>query len=79
MRCEFAVQLAQLGAQAKDPIDLERLQNAILKQSLEQMRVQLKDYADQLRELIALIHRRTSALSPAKAYDDFRSYAQTGE
>ncbi|KAH9939892.1 hypothetical protein B0H21DRAFT_812429 [Amylocystis lapponica] len=76
MKVEFQTQLTLLKAQAQNPVDLERLQNVLLRQSLEQMRVLLKEQTDQLRLLTDLLQRRTAVLSPAKAYSH-ASYARS--
>jgi hypothetical protein len=75
MRDSFPAQLELENGLAGDPISLERIQNNILRQSLEQMRQQSSLQRDsitmlelQVTELAGILKRRTSQWTPAKAH-----------
>lgn len=67
MTSDFPAQLTALEASAGDPISLERMQNALLLQSLQHVVVTLQRQSDEVAQLRAIVHRRTAALSPPKA------------
>jgi hypothetical protein len=74
MKDSFPVQLELENALAGDPISLERIQNEVIRQSLEQVRLQSTLQRDsittlelQVTELAAILKRRTSQWTPAKA------------
>ena len=71
----FPVQLELENALAGDPISLKRIQNDIIRQSLEQVRQQstlqrdsITTLEQQVTELTAILKRRTSQWTPAKAH-----------
>jgi len=68
MSKEYPSQLAILQAKQGSPVDLERMQNAILRQSLEELRALQAESNMQIYKLTQLIERRTQVFSPAKAY-----------
>jgi hypothetical protein len=68
MTTEYPSQLAVMQAKQGSPVDLERMQNAILRRSLEELRALQAESNMQIRKLTLLIERRTQVLSPAKAY-----------
>jgi hypothetical protein len=75
MKDTFPVQLELENAAAGDPISLERIQNNIIRQSLEQVQQQSTLQRDsittlelQVTELAAIFKRRTSQWTPAKAH-----------
>ncbi|KAL1939606.1 hypothetical protein VTO73DRAFT_9639, partial [Trametes versicolor] len=67
MRTEYRSQLAVLDASAGNPISLERLQNTLLRQSLQHLTVKMEAQSTQIVQLQAVITRRTAAFSPPKA------------
>jgi hypothetical protein len=80
MKDSFPVQLELENALAGDPISLERIQNDIIRQSLEQVRQQstlqrdsITTLEQQVMELAAILKRRTSQWTPAKAYSIHRN------
>jgi hypothetical protein len=75
MNNTFPVQLELENALAGDPISLERIQNDVIRQSLEQIRQQSTLQRDsittlelQVTELATILKRRTSQWTPAKAH-----------
>jgi hypothetical protein len=75
MKDSFPAQLELANALAGDPISLERIQNDIIRQSLEQIRQQSSLQRDsittlelQVTELATILKRRTSQWTPAKAH-----------
>jgi hypothetical protein len=85
MKRVFPSELAVLKANEGSPVDLARIQNHTLRMSLEEVRVQLYTQnqllaaqGKRLEEMMAIINRRTSALSPAKAYSN-AAYSQSCE
>ncbi|KDR75964.1 hypothetical protein GALMADRAFT_225713 [Galerina marginata CBS 339.88] len=88
MRNTFPIQLATIDSNVTDPVNLERLQNEILRKSLEQLRQEssmqnqvLRNSMVQIEELKKIIHRRTLQWTPAKAipYDkDYTSHRSSG-
>lgn len=66
MKTEFPSQLTALEASAGDPISLERLQNALLRQSLQHVVVLLQGQRREVAQLHAVVNRRTAAFSPPK-------------
>jgi hypothetical protein len=68
MTTEYPAQLAILQAKQGNPVDLERMQNAILRRSLEELRALQAESNMQIQKLTQLVERRTQVFSPAKAY-----------
>jgi hypothetical protein len=75
MRDSFPAQLELENGLAGDPISLERIQNNVIRQSLEQIRQHSSLQRDsittlelQVTELAAILKRRTSQWTPAKAH-----------
>ncbi|KAF8800373.1 hypothetical protein BYT27DRAFT_7117820 [Phlegmacium glaucopus] len=75
MKDTFPIQLELENALARDPISLERIQNDVLPQALEQIRQQSALQRDsivmlesQVTEIAAILRRRTSQWTPAKAH-----------
>lgn len=75
MKDSFPVQLELENALAGDPVSLERIQNDVIRQSLEQVRQQstlqrdsITTLEQQVMELAAILKRRTSQWTPAKAH-----------
>ena len=64
MKTEFSTQLTVLEANAGDPVSTERLQNALLRQSLQHVVVTLQQQSREVAQLRSIVHRRTAALSP---------------
>ncbi|KAF4607636.1 hypothetical protein EYR38_001709 [Pleurotus pulmonarius] len=58
---------AQLGWEGS-PVDLQRLENELLQQSLESIRSLAAHQASEIRALRLLFERRTSALSPTQGF-----------
>ena len=68
MSKEYPSQLAILQAKQGSPVDLEHMQNAILRRSLEELRALQAESNMQIHKLTQLIECRTQVFSPAKAY-----------
>jgi hypothetical protein len=68
MTTDYPSQLTILQAKEGSPVDLERMQNAILRRSLEELRALQAESNMQIHKLTQLIERRTQVFSPAKAY-----------
>uniref|UniRef100_A0A8H8CI32 XPG-I domain-containing protein n=1 Tax=Psilocybe cubensis TaxID=181762 RepID=A0A8H8CI32_PSICU len=70
MKTEYPTSLAHLQANAGSTVDLERIQNNLLRLSLEEMRALLATQAAELKEMRLLIQRRTDVLSPTKGFSN---------
>ena len=68
MTTDCPSQLTILQAKQGSPVDLERMQNAILCHLLEELRALQVESNMQVHKLTQLIERRTQVFSPAKAY-----------
>ncbi|EDR04062.1 uncharacterized protein LACBIDRAFT_330862 [Laccaria bicolor S238N-H82] len=74
MQSTFPVHLAAINSSAVSPVCLERLQNEIMRKSLEQLRQEsvmqkelLHSNTAQIEKLAQIVQRRTSQWTPAKA------------
>jgi hypothetical protein len=74
MRSTFPIHLAKINLNAVDPISLERLQNEIMRKSLEQLRQEssmqqeiIRNNTSQIEKLTQIVQRRTLQWTPAKA------------
>lgn len=74
MQSVFPVHLATIDLKAVDPVSLERLQNEILRKSLEQLRQEssmqkdiLRNTTAQIEKLTQIVQRRTSRWTLVKA------------
>ena len=70
MKHSFPSDFTLLKAKEGSPVDLQRLQNQVLQQSLEEMRSLLSTQAAELTKLRLSLERRTAVLSPTKAYSN---------
>ena len=70
MTTEFATNLALLQAKQGSPIDLQRIQNESLRLALEEVRSLLTEQKMALHALTQKLERRTSVLSPTKAFSN---------
>jgi hypothetical protein len=68
MAADYPSQLAILQAKQGSPMDLEHMQNAILRRSLEELRALQAESNMQVHKLTQLIEWRMQVFSPAKAY-----------
>ncbi|PPQ96770.1 hypothetical protein CVT26_006269 [Gymnopilus dilepis] len=68
MKQSFPSDFTLLKAKEGSPVDLQRLQNQVLQQSLEEMRSLLSTQAAELIKLRLTLERRTAVFSPTKAY-----------
>lgn len=68
MKTEYRSQLVVMEANAGDPVNLERLQNTLLRQSLQHLATKLEAQSTQIVQLQTVIKRRTAAFSPPKAH-----------
>ncbi|EIW62287.1 uncharacterized protein TRAVEDRAFT_35644 [Trametes versicolor FP-101664 SS1] len=66
MKTEFPSQILTLDASVGDPISVERLQNVLLRQSLQHVVVLLQGQRREVAHLHAVIDRRTAAFSPPR-------------
>ena len=74
MQSIFPTHLATINSNAINPVSLERLQNEIMRKSLEQLRQEssmqkdiLRNNTAQIEKLTQIVQRRTSRWTPAKA------------
>lgn len=74
MKSTFPIQLQLANEMRGDPVSLERIQNEVVRQSLEQIRYHSTQHSESIRalelrvgELAACLQRRTAQWSPAKA------------
>ncbi|PPQ75836.1 hypothetical protein CVT26_001130 [Gymnopilus dilepis] len=70
MKSSFPTDFTLLKAKEGSPVDLQRLQNQVLQQSLEEMRSLLSTQTAELTKLRQTLERRTAVLSPTKAYSN---------
>lgn len=70
MKCSFPTDFSLLKANEGSSVDLERIQNQVLQQSLEEMRSLLSSQTAELTKLRQTLERRTAVLSPTKAYSN---------
>ena len=68
MKTEFPQNLILLKSQAGDPIEIERIQNDILRQAFNNMSTLLSEQTLQIKILTEKLDRRTSVLSPTKSF-----------
>jgi hypothetical protein len=68
MRTTFRTELSILQANVGSPVDLQRIQNESLRLAIEEIRAVNSSLNGKVHELLQLVERRTSVLSPAKAY-----------
>ena len=68
MTTDYPSQLTILQAKEGSPVDLERMQNAILRRSLEELRALQAESNMQIHKLTQVIEWRTQVPPPAKAY-----------
>jgi hypothetical protein len=68
MRTGYPAELIAQQAAAGDPIQLERIQNAALVRALAGVRTLLSAVTDEIRELRAVVNRRTAVLTPARGF-----------
>ncbi|KAJ7792531.1 hypothetical protein B0H14DRAFT_3563017, partial [Mycena olivaceomarginata] len=68
MRTGYPAELIALQAAAEDPIQLERIQNAALVRTLAGVRTLLSAVTDEVRELRAVVNRRTTVFPPARGF-----------
>ncbi|KAF9031193.1 hypothetical protein BDZ89DRAFT_1064031 [Hymenopellis radicata] len=77
MKVEFPVKLARLQAEAGESVNLERIQDEVLRRVLEENRTEralhhqeVEKQRRELQELRECFHRRTSFLSPSKGFSN---------
>ncbi|KAI1784808.1 hypothetical protein LXA43DRAFT_873014, partial [Ganoderma leucocontextum] len=68
MQSEYPSQLTALEAKQGDPISLERLQNTMVRQSLQHLTLTVQRQADEMARLQTLVNRRTATFSPPKGF-----------
>ena len=68
MKTEFPQNLILLKSQAGDPIEIERIQNDILRQAFNNVSTLLSKQTLQIKILTEKLDRRTSVLSPTKSF-----------
>jgi hypothetical protein len=68
MKTEFPQNLALLKSQAGDPLEIERLQNSLLKGALDNVYAVLAEQTLQIKMLSQKLDRRTAVLSPTKSF-----------
>ena len=68
MKTEFLQNLTLLKSQAGDPIEIERIQNDLMRQALNNMSASLAEQTVQIKILNEKLDRRTAVLSPTKSF-----------
>ncbi|KAJ7768794.1 hypothetical protein B0H16DRAFT_1882008 [Mycena metata] len=68
MTTGYLPQLSALQAAAGDPLEIERIQNVQLARVLNGMRASLSGMTQELRELRAMVGRRTAMFTPARGF-----------
>ncbi|KAJ7046156.1 hypothetical protein C8F04DRAFT_938937 [Mycena alexandri] len=68
MTTGYPAQLSALQAAAGDPLEIERIQNVQLVRVLNGMRGSLSNMTQELRELRAMVGRRTAMFTPARGF-----------
>ena len=68
MKTEFPQNLALLKSQAGDPIEIERIQNDLLRQALNNMSASVSEQTLKIKMLREKLERRTAVLSPTKSF-----------
>jgi hypothetical protein len=68
MKTEFPQNLVLLKSQAGDPIEIERIQNDLLRQAFNNVSALLSEQTLQIKILTEKLDRRTSVLSPTKSF-----------
>jgi hypothetical protein len=64
----FPVELERIQASMGSPVDLQRLQNEVLQQALEESQSIQSQLLTRLEYLTMIIERRTAVLSPATGF-----------
>lgn len=84
MESTFPQELASIKENTRHEVSLERLQNEIIREAMEQLRNEstlqresLRGISDAITELNSLLKRRTSQWTPAKAMDYENPYMDT--
>lgn len=78
MKDEFPRCLSIIKAGAGDPLEIERLQNDILRQRISNLTSKVESQSTQIQALIIDFKRRTAALSPTQGFssgDYHRTYS----
>ncbi|KAL1726637.1 hypothetical protein EV714DRAFT_276343 [Schizophyllum commune] len=68
MKNTYPAELARLQSSIREPVDLTRIQNESLRLALEELRFLQSHQGSQIVDLLQLVERRTSPLSPAKGF-----------
>ncbi|KDQ24125.1 hypothetical protein PLEOSDRAFT_1079281 [Pleurotus ostreatus PC15] len=68
MSSTFRTELTLLRAKEGSPVDLQRLENELLQQSLESIRSLAAQQASEIKALRVMFERRTSVLSPTQGF-----------
>jgi hypothetical protein len=68
MKTTYPADLCVLQAAAGSPVDMARIADAALRQSLKERRAQLSSQQVKMTHMMQLVERRTAVLSPAKGY-----------
>lgn len=70
MTTQYRSELAALRSAAGSPVDLQRVQDSLMRQSLEQMRSALSDTKTFMHAFAMKMECRTAVLSPTKNFSD---------
>jgi hypothetical protein len=68
MSTTYQSELSALRAQEGSPIDIQRLQDQLLRTALEELRALQAKNSSEIGSLLQLVNRRTAALSPTKGF-----------
>jgi len=68
MATTYRSELSALRAQAGEPIDLQRLQDHLLRSALERVHVVQEKHSNDLKAMMLLVAKRTQVLSPRKGF-----------
>lgn len=78
MKTTFPSELSALQAAAGNPVDLQRIQDQLTRQSLEEVRSLMHNSNLVIAKLEQTVDRRTSVLSPTKGFSA-ATYSQSGK
>ena len=68
MSTTYRSELSALRAREGSPIDIQRMQDRLLRTALEEVRALQAKHTNEIGSLLQLVNRRTSALSPTKGF-----------
>jgi len=68
MATTYQSELCALQAQQGSPIDIQRIQDQMIRTAIEEVRALQSKHTNEIGSLIQLMERRTSVFSPTKGF-----------